>query len=89
MEHITDKLSLSGDNIRRTIIGPPGPPGPRGHKGERGEPGYVQGYGQTQSYSQGDSRYGSQRRETEASRLTETLDYSSVALKVTDYIKSE
>lgn len=74
--------------------GPPGPQGPRGYKGERGEPGYVYGNTQSQSASQGDSRYNSQqgssdRREVDVSKLTETLDYSNVALRVTDYIKSE
>lgn len=84
-----DQLCVSGDSVRRTIVGPPGPPGPMGQKGERGEPGYSQSYMQSQSYTHGDSHYGAQRRETDVSRLTETLDYSNVAMKVTDYIKSE
>lgn len=71
------------------MSGPPGPRGPPGQKGDRGEPGHVQGYIQSQSYSQGGSRHGSERREIDISRLTETLDYSNVAMKVTDYIKSE
>lgn len=77
-------LYFSGDSVRRTITGPPGPQGPRGQKGERGEPGYIH----SQSYSQGSSRVSSERREADVSKLTETLDYSNVALKVTDYIKS-
>lgn len=81
-------LYFPGDNVRRFITGTPGPPGPRGPKGERGEPGYTQGYVQSQSYSQGDSRSSSDQREI-IRKLTETLDYPSVALKVTDYIKSE
>lgn len=68
------------------IIGPPGPPGPRGHKGERGEPGYSSSYTQSRSYSQGTSQHG---LEVDVSRLAEAMDYSSVAVKVTDYIKSE
>lgn len=80
----------SGDNVRRAIIGPPGPPGPRGHKGdrgERGEPGYSQSYSQqSQSYSQGSSHHGLQ---VDVSRVAEAMDYSSVARRVTDYIKSE
>lgn len=86
---ITCELYFSGDSIRRAITGPPGPPGPMGQKGERGEPGYIQRYTQSQSYSQGDSRHSSERREVDVSKLAETLDYSNVALKVTDYIKSE
>lgn len=81
-------LFFSGDNVRRYITGPPGPQGPRGQKGERGDPGYVQGYAQSQSYTHGDSRQTSDQRAF-ISRLTENLDYSNVALKVTDYIKSE
>ncbi len=77
-------FNFSGDSVRRAIIGPPGP---RGEKGDRGEPGYVQGYMQSQSYSQGGSHHGSGRRDI--SGLTETMDYSNVAMKVTDYIKSE
>lgn len=77
---------FSGDSVRRAIIGPPGP---RGEKGDRGEPGYVQGYSQSQSYSQGGSQHGSGRRDIDVRQLTETLDYSNVAMKVTDYIKSE
>lgn len=80
---------LSGDVVRRSIIGPPGSPGPRGQKGEQGEPGYTQGYAQSQSYAASDPRYGSERRSADISRLAENLDYSSVAIKVTDYIKSE
>lgn len=80
---------FSGDNVRRAIIGPPGPPGPRGHKGERGEPGYTQSYAQSQSYYQGTSRHGSEHKDIDVSRLAETMDYSNVAMKVTDYIKSE
>lgn len=81
---------FSGDNIRRSIIGPPGPPGPMGPKGERGEPGYVQGYSQSQSYSHGNSRHGSGTvGDIDIRRLTERMDYSNVAMKVTDYIKSE
>ena len=34
-------------------------------------------------------RDGGERREVDVSRLTETLDYSNVALRVSDYIKSE
>lgn len=83
------RLCSSGDSVRRTIVGPPGPQGPKGQKGERGEPGYSQSYVQTQSYQQGNARYGSQQRDIDVSKLTETLDYSSVAMKVTDYIKSE
>ena len=88
---LTDEPFLTGDNVRRTIIGPPGPQGPRGQKGDRGEPGYIQNYaqGQSQSHSQSDSRFGSQIRQIDVSKLTETLDYSDVASKVTDYIKSE
>lgn len=86
---LTDEPFLTGDNVRRTIIGPPGPQGPRGQKGDRGAPGYVQSYTHSQSYSQGDSGYGSQRGEVDVGKLTETLDYSNVAKKVTDYIKSE
>lgn len=80
----------SGDNVRRTIIGPPGPQGPRGHRGERGErgePGYSQSYTQhSQSYTQGSSNHG---LEVDVSRVAEAMDYSSVARRVTDYIKSE
>lgn len=86
---ITGELYFSGDSVRQFITGPPGPQGPRGQKGERGEPGFIQSYAQSQSYSQGDSRYASGRRDVDISRLAETLDYSNVALKVTDYIKSE
>lgn len=76
----SDKMCcFAGDSVRRLIVGPPGPSGPRGQKGERGEPGYIQ----TQSYSQSDSHLSSDRRQME------TLDFSNVALKVTDYIKSE
>lgn len=71
-----------GDSVRRTITGPPGPPGPRGLKGERGEPGY-------QTYAQGDSHNNPQIRQIDVSKLAETLDYSNVATKVTDYIKSK
>lgn len=63
-----------------------------GPKGERGEPGYVQGYSQSQSYSHGNSRHGSDSqtvRDIDIRRLTERMDYSNVAMKVTDYIKSE
>lgn len=76
----------SGDNVRRTIIGPPGPQGPRGHRGERGErgePGYSQSYTQ---HSQSSSNHG---LEVDVSRVAEAMDYSSVARRVTDYIKSE
>ena len=57
--------------------GLPGPPGPRGLKGD--------------SYSQGDPRYhqDSESSQADARRLSETLDYSNVALRVTDYIRSE
>lgn len=90
-ENLIVKLTFctSGDNVRRSIIGPPGPPGPRGHKGERGEPGYIQTYAQSQSYSQGTSGQGLKRGEIEVGSLTDTSDYSRVAMKVTDYIKSE
>lgn len=80
-------LFSPGDSVRRTIVGPPGPQGPKGQKGERGEPGYSQSFIQTQSYPQGDARYSSQQ--FDVNKLTESLDYSSVAMKVTDYIKSE
>lgn len=86
---VINELCFSGDSIRRAITGPPGPPGPRGEKGDRGDSGLVQGYLQSQGYSQGHSRYGSERREIDVSSLVENLDYSSVAMKVTDYIKSE
>lgn len=62
-----------------------GPPGPRGQKGERGESGYVQGH----TSSHGDARYASGQREVDLSSLAERLDYSNVAMKVTDYIKSK
>lgn len=62
--------------MRRYVSGLPGPPGGRGEKGERGEPGYSSGGG----YFYGADRNGA--------RLAET-DYSSVALRVTDYIQSE
>lgn len=78
-----------GDSVRRTITGPPGPPGPRGLKGERGEPGYLQTYAQSQTYAQGDSHNNPQVRQIDVSKLAETLDYSNVAIKVTDYIKSK
>lgn len=61
--------------MRRYIQSPPGPPGPPGQKGERGEPGL--------SYQNPRSQY---RYGTE---ITEPVDYSNVAIKVTDYIKSE
>ncbi|KAI3362716.1 hypothetical protein L3Q82_001780 [Scortum barcoo] len=77
---------LNSDNVRRAIIGPPGP---RGEKGDRGEPGYVRSYTQSQSYSQGGSQHSSSRRDIDVSQLTETLDYSNVAIKVTDYIKNQ
>lgn len=67
-------------------MGPPGPQGPRGQKGDRGDSGYTRGYGHSDSYPQGDPRYGS---DIDVSRVAERLDYSNVALKVTDYIKSE
>ena len=63
--------------------------GPPGQKGDRGEPGYSQSYVHSSSYPQGDPRYGSDRKDIDVSRLAERLDYSNVALKVTDYIKSE
>uniref|UniRef100_A0AAV2JIN7 Uncharacterized protein n=1 Tax=Knipowitschia caucasica TaxID=637954 RepID=A0AAV2JIN7_KNICA len=78
---------MSSESVRRSIMGPPGP---QGQKGDRGEPGYI--HSQTQSYSQGDSRYGSQGtqiKEIDIRGLTETLDYSNVAMKVTDYIKNQ
>lgn len=82
-----DVFFFSGDSVRRTIIGPPGPPGPRGLKGERGEPGYSQSYSQqSQSHSQSGSHHGLQ---VDVSRVAEAMDYSNVALRVTDYIKSE
>ena len=41
-------------------------------------------------YSQTDPRYGSSHRtDIDISKLAEQMDYSSVAVKVTDYIKSE
>lgn len=80
---------FSGDSVRHAIIGPPGPQGPRGQKGERGEPGYVHGYSQSQSYSQGNSRHGSGLSDANVRTLVDTMDYSNVAMKVTDYIKSE
>ncbi len=55
--------------------GPPGPPGPPGHKGERGEAGHSYHSARIQS-----------RHDSE---ISEPVDYSNVALKVTDYIKSE
>lgn len=83
---------LSSDSIRHSFIGQPGPPGsqgPRGHKGDPGEPGGVQT--NRQSYAQSDPRYSSdlERRQSDIGRLTEPLDYSNVALRVTDYIKNQ
>jgi len=74
-------------------MGPPGPPGaqgPRGYQGERGEPGHIQGFVQSQGYSQGDPRRDAANRlNIDLSSLAETLDYSRVASHVTDYIRSE
>lgn len=81
---LRNKCSSSGDNVRRTFIGPPGPPGPRGQRGERGEPGYL--HSEAQSLA---SQRSSERRETNLSRIYETMDYSTVARRVTDYIRSE
>lgn len=61
--------------MRHYVHGPPGPPGLPGQKGERGEPGHSYHNARSQH------RYGSE--------ISEPLDYSNVALKVTDYIKSE
>jgi len=61
--------------MRRYVQSPPGPPGPPGQKGERGDPGH--------SYQNARSQ---QRFGTE---ISEPVDYSNVAIKVTDYIKSE
>lgn len=55
------------------LPGPPGPPGPRGEKGDRGD-------------SVGGGYYYAADRN--GVRLAEA-DYSNVALKVTDYIRSE
>ena len=84
---------LPGDNVRRAIQGPPGPPGtqgPRGYQGERGPPGPVQGFLQSQSFSQGSSNRDSEGRVTiDVSTLAENLDYSRVASRVSDYIRGE
>lgn len=56
--------------------GPPGPPGPRGEKGDRGDSAFSGGGG----YFYPTDRNGV--------RLAEA-DYSNVALKVTDYIRSK
>ncbi|KAA0717944.1 hypothetical protein E1301_Tti001462 [Triplophysa tibetana] len=64
---------FNSDAVRRYAL--PGPPGPTGQKGERGEPGL--------NYQNGRSQY---RFGTETG---EALDYSNVALKVTDYIKDQ
>lgn len=61
--------------MRHYVHGQPGPPGPPGQKGERGEAGH--------SYHSGRRNYGF------GSDISEPVDYSNVALKVTDYIKSE
>lgn len=79
---------FTSDDVRRALVGPAGPPGPRGYKGDRGEPGRVQAV--PQSYSHGDQQHvnaDGRRRDIEA--LTETLDYSNVALRVTDYIRNQ
>lgn len=72
---INSLIFFSGDTVRRYVHGPPGPPGPTGQKGERGEAGH--------SYHSVRSQYRS------GSEISEPVDYSNVALKVTDYIKSE
>lgn len=58
------------------LPGPPGPQGPSGEKGDRGEHGYSAG---------GSYYYATDRN---GGRLDET-DYSNVALRVTDYIRSK
>lgn len=72
---INSFIFFSGDTMRRYVHSAPGPPGPPGQKGERGEPGH--------SYQNARSQY---RYGTD---ITEPVDYSNVAIKVTDYIKSE
>lgn len=70
---------FSGDAMRRFASGhsgAPGPPGPRGEKGDRGDSGNSGGGG----YYYATDHNGV--------RLAEA-DYSNVALKVTDYIRSE
>lgn len=82
-------LFFLGDSIRRSLIGPPGPTGPQGHRGQKGEPGVVQGYAQRNLHGNSRYRYDPDRDQSDVGRMTETLDYSDVALRVTDYIKSE
>ncbi|CAM4726837.1 unnamed protein product [Leuciscus chuanchicus] len=66
---------LNSDTMRRYIHSSPGPPGPPGQKGERGDPGH--------SYQNARSQH---RFGTE---ISEPVDYSNVAIKVTDYIKNQ
>ena len=88
--HQPSDSPLPGDSVRRAIQGPPGPPGPRGYQGERGPPGLVQGFLQSQSFSQGASSRDSEGRVTiDVSNLAENLDYPRVATRVSDYIRGE
>ena len=62
-----------GGEGQRYVSSPPGPPGPQGPAGPKGDRGEP-GH---QNY------YGTDRARAD------TVDYSSMALRVTDYIRSE
>ncbi|KAK1791136.1 hypothetical protein P4O66_002169 [Electrophorus voltai] len=70
---------LNSDAMRRYSSGPPGPPGPPGPRGEKGDHGES-------AYSHGSGLY--YGADHNGGQLAEA-DYSSVALRVTDYIRSQ